>query len=157
MFDKREAILERMLETLGTVDGPVVVEGNKSVFRNRVELPPEKLPALVLLDGREEMSLSTSGHGGAIVPTTFNLQPQVFIVLKPRVDINNEGIGEELSAWRMRVLKAIIGDESLRGLLGANGEIVYLSSETDMQAGSSLLGYMRLEFQLSYVLDPKDL
>lgn len=155
MLDKREVILERMLSLLQAV----ITLPPLSVFRNRAELPVEKLPALVLLDGRESLKHPdmTTTRGGALVPAVFNLTPQVFIVLKPREDINNVGVGEELSYLRMQVLKSFIQDDELRGLLGSNGEINYLGHETDLQTGSTVLGSMQLNFQLSYVFDPKDL
>jgi hypothetical protein len=156
MFDKREAILQRMFAILGTITGPAVVDGQPSIFRNRGEVPPEKLPALVLLDGREEIRLSASGKGGILTPTLFTLHPQVFVVLKPSEDINNDGIGEELSDYRMRLLRAFTTDEDLIAMLGTNGEVQYLGHETDMQTGSTMLGQMQLRFSLTYVLNPND-
>ena len=156
-FDKREAILRRMLAILGTISGPAVVDGAPSIFRNRGEVPVEKLPALVLLDGKEDIKLSTSGRGGILAPTTFTLQPQVFVVLKPREDVSNNGIGEELSRWRMCLLKAFSTDDSLLAMLGSNGEINYLGHETDMQTGSTMLGQLQMLFALTYVLNPSDL
>lgn len=155
-LDKREVILERMLALLQTVNG---MDLALSVFRNRAEIPIEKLPALVLLDGKENLNNPAMPHtrGGALVPTVFDLTPQVFIVLRPRDDIHNVGIGEELSGLRMQVLKAFIQDDDLRGLLGSNGEINYLGHETDLQTGSTVQGQMQLNFQLSYVFDPNDL
>jgi hypothetical protein len=155
-FDKREAILQRMFAILAGVSGPAVVDGQVSIFRNRGEVPVEKLPALVLLDGREEIRLSASGKGGILAPTLFTLQPQVFVVLKPREDVNNDGIGEELSDYRMRLLKAFTSDDSLLALLGSNGEIQYLGHESDMQTGSTMLGQMQMMFSLTYVLNPAD-
>jgi hypothetical protein len=156
MLDKREAILERMLTLLGTVNGTTPP---LNVFRNRAEIPIDKLPALVLLDGSEALKFPNMPHtrGGALVPTVFDLKPQVFIVLRPRDDINNVGVGEELSGLRIEVLKAFIQDDELRGLLGANGEINYLGHQTDLQTGSTVLGQMQLNLQLSYVFDPNDL
>lgn len=156
-FDKRETILRRMLTILGTVSGPAVVEGAPSIFRNRGEVPEDKLPALVLLDGREAIKIPTNSRGGALAPMILTLEPQVFVVLKPREDVNNDGIGEELSGYRMRLLKAFTTDDELLALLGSNGEILYLGHETDMQTGNSMLGQMQLMFTLTYVLQPSDL
>lgn len=162
-FDKREAILQRMLAILYLASGEMgssgaaIVDGLNSIFRNRGEVPIEKLPALVLLDGKEDIRLSASGKGGILAPTLFNLQPQVFVVLKPRDDINNDGIGEELSRWRICLLKKFSTDDDLLAMLGANGEIQYLGHETDMQTGSTMLGQMQLLFTLTYVLNPSDL
>jgi hypothetical protein len=156
MLDKRETILERMLTLLGTVNSTTPP---LNVFRNRAEIPTDKLPALVLLDGKEVLKNPAMPHtrGGAVVPGIFDLTPQVFIVLRPRDDINNTGVGEELSGLRMQVLKAFIQDDNLRALLGSNGELNYLGHETDLQTGSTVLGQMQLNFQLSYVFDPNDL
>ena len=159
MYDKREAILERLLALLGTVN---TVTPPLNVFRNRAEIPAEKLPALVLLDGKETLKYPDMPHrrGGAAVPAVFMLTPQVFIVLKPRDTVENVGVGEELSGLRMQVLQAFITDwqqGELLGLLGSNGELIYLGHDTDLQTGSTVLGQMQLHFQLSYVFDPHDL
>lgn len=157
MYDKREAILQRMYAILHTIDGPAVVNGVPSIFRNRGEVPPEKLPALVLLDGREEIRISAHLKGGIKAPMILTLQPQVFVVLRPTVETDNNGIGEQLSDYRMRLLRAFRDDDDLFGLLGSNGEIQYLGHETDMQTGLSMLGQMQLSFSLAYVLQPNDL
>ena len=165
MTDKREMILTQMLLLLGTV-----TDSNSSlplnIFRNRAEIPADKLPAVVLLDGKENVKYPKMAYGkggssytpgGASIPTVYDLHPQVFIILKPRDDIQNVGVGEELSGLRMQVLKVIIQDGDLRTLVGSNGEINYLGHITDLQTGSTVLGQMQLNFQLSYVLDPNDL
>jgi hypothetical protein len=156
MMDKRELILERLLALLGTVNGTA---DPLNVFRNRAEIPIEKLPALVLLDGKEDLKYPNLPHtrGGARVPAVFDLKPQVFIVLRPRDDINNVGVGEELSGLRMQVIKSFTQDDELvLNLLGSNGEVMYLGHETDLQTGSTVLGQMQLNFRLSYVLNPTD-
>lgn len=154
MFDKREAILQRMFAILNSIDGPAVIEGMPSIFRNRGEVPDDKCPALVLLDGREVIRVSTSGKGGIQTPTTFTIQPQVFVLLKQRENTNNDGVGEELSGFRMKLLKAFATDEDLIAMLGSNGEIQYLGHETDLQTGSTMLGQMQMLFALTYVLNP---
>jgi hypothetical protein len=154
-FDKREAILERMLAILQAISATFTTD-TPTVFRNRGEIPVEKLPALTLLDGSETIAISTSGKGGILAPTIFTLTPQVFVVLKPTPDASNEGIGEALSAYRMKLLKAFATDEELVGMLGANGEINYLGFESDMQTGSTMLGQMHFRFSLNYVLSPSD-
>jgi hypothetical protein len=161
MTDKREMILSQMLLLLSTVSDTYDPSQSLNVFRNRAEIPADKLPAVVLLDGKESLKypkmLPVATRGGALIPAVYDLHPQVFIVLRPRDDIQNEGVGEELSGLRMQVLKAIIQDDGLRGLLGSNGELNYLGHDTDLQTGSTVLGQMQLNFQLSYVFDPNDL
>lgn len=156
-MDKREAILSHLLSILQTVNGVAVVDGVKSVFRNRGEVPAEKLPASVLLDGKEVMKISNSTRGGMRAPTVYTLSPQIFIVLKPRDDINNDGIGEELSAYRVQILKLMRDDDTLWALLGSNGEVIYEGHDTDMQTGSTMQGQMQMNFTFSYVLNTSDL
>ncbi len=138
------------------IPGTAIVDGEQSIFRNRGEVPVEKMPALVLLDGREEIRISASGKGGILAPTTFTLQPQVFVVCKPTVDNLNVGIGEQMSDWRMKLLRAFTSDEDLIAMLGSNGEVQYLGHETDMQTGGLMLGHLMMRFSLTYVLTPKD-
>lgn len=141
MTDKRELILQQVLAVLARVGtGWAAAEnGEQSVFRNRAELPPDKLPALVLLDGRESIkskpgwSSSTGLVPGQTAPSIYVLEPQIFIVLKPRDTIANEGVGPELSMMRSKVLTAMLDDENLGALLGSNGDIAYIGHETDLQ------------------------
>lgn len=165
MKDKRELILSQMLTLLTQVGTGWVaqVNGDLSVFRNRAEIPTDKLPALVLLDGRESLkggqpkSLSMGLVPGQIPAQIYVLEPQVFIICKPRDTIENAGVGPELSTMRVKVLNAFLNDDNLGSLLGSNGDIAYLGHETDLQTGSTVLGQMQLNLQLSYVFDPNDL
>lgn len=155
-YDRREAILQRIFAILQTITGPAVVDGVPSIFRNRGEIPADKLPALVLLDGRETIAIPTAGKGGILAPTVYTLMPQVFVVLQPTPDNSNAGKGEELSDYRMRLLKAFASDEQLFALLGSNGEIQHLGGDTDFQTGSTMLGQMQLNLSITYVLNPKE-
>ncbi len=155
-FDKREAILQRMLAILQGVAATFGVDVTPFVLRNRGEIPVEKLPAIVLLDGRETIAIPATGKGGIKVPTVYTLLPQIFVVLKPTADNSNEGKGEELSDYRMRILKAFAGDDELFALLGTNGELQHLGVDTDFQTGSTMLGQLQLNLSLTYVLNPKE-
>lgn len=153
MLDKREAILLRLFAILETVTNgaePIFV------FRNRGEVPDEKYPALVLLDGSEDIRISATGKGGILAPTVFTLQPQVFVMLKPTYTVNNDGVGPALSDYRMKLLKAFTSDDNLFAMLGSNGEMQYTGHQTDMQTGSTMLGQMLMQFSISYVLNPSD-
>jgi hypothetical protein len=160
-FDKREAILLRLLDILRGVDGFV------TVWRDRGPLQPidaetkaPNLPAGILLDGSEVIQVRTAGKalGGRPPPaTTFVLRPQIWIVLMPKDNLTNEGVGEELSAFRVKVYTAVTRDGTLAALLGNNGEIEYRGSTTDMQTGSSLEGQMQMDFDFTYVLNPNEL
>ncbi len=137
--DKRELILLRLKAILDGVPGIV------AAWRDRGEVPPTdketgdvQLPALVLLDGTEDILVSTKGKNvyGKNIPNT---------------------LGEQLSAFRISVYKAITTDPGLLGLLGTSGGIEYRGSVTDMQSGGSLEGQMRLDFWLDYVFNPAEL
>jgi hypothetical protein len=164
MFDRREAILEQILVVLAQVGTGWVaaVDSEPSVFRNRAEIPPEKLPALVLLDGREQVITSTLRKDqmgivpSATAPSVYTLSPQVFIVLKPRQTLANEGVGEELSQMRMKLVPAVLDDDTLGTLIGPSGGIRYMGHLTDLQTGSTVLGQMQLNFEFSYVLNPNE-
>lgn len=161
MRDRREELLLQIMTILGAIPDFV------TVWRDRGEVPPVDseskeplLPAAILLDGREVPRVRTEGHshGQRRVPGTIvTLMPEVWIVLMPRDNVTNVGVGEELSAFRMRVMRDILNDDSLNAMVGSNGEIEYRGCETDMQSGSSLEGQMRLDFGLTYTLLPTEL
>jgi len=157
--DKRELILLRMKAILDDVPGII------SAWRDRGEIPPTdketaaaNLPALVLLDGTEDIKISTSGKNqyGKIPATIFTLKPQIYIILMPQAEPLNT-LGELLSAFRISIYKAITTDPGLLGLLGTSGGIEYRGSVSDMQSGGSLEGQMRLDFWLDYVFNPAEL
>jgi hypothetical protein len=153
--DRREEILQRLMAILASLNTIPLFGGTPGAFRNRGQIPPDKLPALVLLDGIENQKISTEGKGGAKVPTVYTLEPQIFILLRPRETIENAGVGEELSTMRAQVLKAIIYDDSLNNLLGANGEVNYDGHDSDLQNGNAMEGAMQLRLRLMYVFDPR--
>lgn len=155
-MDKREAILARLLAILDNI--PDVITPAQLVVRNRGELPEDKRPAIVLLDGSEEVRISHSGRGGVLMtPAVMTLSPQIFVLLKPRQDAANTGVGEELSAFRVAVIKAIAQDQILAQLCGSNGQVILNRVETDMQTGSTLSGELRFDFAIDYTLDPNAL
>ena len=156
MTDTREAILERLETVLGNVTGIT------AVYRDRGEMPIEKLPAAVLLDGSEIIAQQVPPMKSVrMPPAMFTLVPQVFVVLKPRDDMTNttlDGIdapiGPELSAYRLQIMDAVINDPTLLGLVGSNGQILYRGCDTDMQSGSSMIGQLQMHFEFTYTLMP---
>lgn len=151
------AILEGMLET---------TPGFATVWRDRGEIPPidsetkdPLLPAAILLDGNETPRVRTEGHAfnRRIPGFPITLLPEVWIVLMPKENVTNAGVGEELSAYRVKVLGNIVNDDTLIAIVGANGEIEYRGCATDMQSGGELTGQMRMDFGLTYTLLPDEL
>lgn len=162
MRDVHEEILERLVTVIGTVTGIT------AVYRNRSELPAEKLPGAVVLDGSEDIRSNIGGKSFVqMPPAVFTLKPYVYIVLQLRDDITNNTVGgvsnpvgQELSSFRVKALNAVLNDETLLALCGPNGQIEYRGYATDMEPGQpigSLGAQIQLKFTFSYTLNPSDL
>jgi hypothetical protein len=162
-LDKRELINLRIVAALGTIAEITPAK----VFRNRGEFDEKKHipPFLIYLDGTERKILdaNTSRRDGArggvpaVVPSIMEITPQIYFIMQPKKLEAAAEYGPEISDWRMRVLKAIIKDDALLALLGANGGIDYKGMETDMQVGRSMEGQLQFNFAFRYMLDPSDL
>jgi hypothetical protein len=148
MPSKRELILARVEELLGTIDGP------KTVLRNRGLADNDMRPALILLDG-DEFSRTTGDKRGrvAMSPQIMELRPQVFIVMDVRWP-QNADLGPDINALKWAIEQALANDQNLIDLVGTNGNILLLRAETDLKSGSAVRGQLRLDFTLTYVLDP---
>ncbi len=166
-YDAREAILTHLKDvTLASVTGLAEVDGVTSIFRNRGAVPDTYRPALVLLDGREEKRTTTQGHH-AMPSALITIVPQIWVLVKARENVNNDTlggepnpVGEELSAWRMKVLGAIFSEAEEGGelarLLGESGEIEYRGLDTDLEAMAEMTGEMHLLFGFTYYFNPRD-
>jgi hypothetical protein len=151
MADTQELILARLETLLTTIPG--VMAG----YRNRVAIPPDLLPAIVLLDGTERVFLSPQGHSrmpDKVGPSINILEPQIFFVLRPKELKKSAEYGPELSSWRAKIISAIYADMELAELLTANGAIEYRGSETDFQSGRTNEGQLQLNFWFYYVFNP---
>lgn len=151
MIDRREAILARLFVLIGSVSGI------KSAVRNRGLLDNDVRPATVLMDGDEQERTPRVGRNltgrGAMTPVMMTLRPQIFVVMDTRLP-QNASIGTDLNAIRTALIEALAGDATLLSLVGSNGDIVYNGLETDLKSGSSLDGQARLDFSITYPLDP---
>jgi hypothetical protein len=116
----------------------------------RAEFEYDELPAYVLLDGTETKHLGASDRRG---PQIMLLQPQVFYVPKPTENPQNVGVGPDLSARRVAMIKTIMQDGQLQDLLGDNGFAEYRGMETDMQTGAEVKGQFRMDFAFAYVFN----
>jgi hypothetical protein len=152
---------EDILVQIGTILGSIA--GVKSFARDRGEFQDLELPAIIMLDGREDIVEANVARLKSVKmpPAVFRLQPQIFVILRQRDDATNltlDGddapIGPELSAWRDAVLAALINDPVLIDMLGTTGQIVYRGMTTDMITGATLQGMMQLFLDFNYVLMP---
>lgn len=162
--DRREDIFVYLMALLATASvNSVVIKG---VHRDRNGLDgKDGLPAIFLLDGKE--TLVTEMGGRSIVgmpPAIYRLEPQIFVQLVPRDDDTNATVsgasapvGPELSAWRVALIKLINSDINLPAMVGPNGAVRFVGSETDMQASAPLVGQLRVDFQFQYAVDPSKL
>lgn len=132
------------------------------VYRDRADLPKEKCPGVILLDGREEIAMQLGPQNRPkMPPAIFALKPQIFVICKLRDDMRNETlgglpapIGPELTMYRDQILALIVNDPTLVSLVTETGKIIYMGCETDMQTGSSMEGQLRMDFEFHYVLFP---
>ncbi len=143
MTDKREQILSAIFEVLQGVTG------FESCVRNRDQLPNEKRPALILLDGDEEARRDADGRGRVgSSPNRVTMKPEIYIVFdtrKPR----NENLGEDLNAARASVLKALIEAPSIAVLCES---IFYGGCITDLAKGRVMEGQVGLAIEFTYFL-----
>jgi hypothetical protein len=153
----REDILGQIFATLSSLAGVM------TCARDRGLLETDELPAIILLDGREDIvSNPVPMKSVRMPPSVFRLQPQIFLILPQRDDASNQTVGNgvfqpvgpQLSYWRDAMLAALINDPTLVGLLGSTGQIVYRGMETDMATGSTLQGQLRLLIDFHYVWFP---
>ena len=156
MYDRREAILAQVEVLLGSL--PADVAPFAAVYRNRGELKETMRPAVVLLDGTETTVQNyNTPRNSRMAPHLIELRPQIFAVMKKReLDLASE-YGPELSSYRMAILRALFGDQTLSGLIGTNGKIEYRGALTDMQTGSTFQGELQINLAITYLLAPGDL
>jgi hypothetical protein len=150
--DRREQILARLLVVLETVSGVRVA------VRNRGELPPNKRPAVILLDADEIAREAPPQQRGRLTmaPNLVDMSPEIYVVMDQR-EPQNASIGEDMNTLRIAIMKAIMSDDQLAAILGSNGDIQYNGCETDMASGRSLEGQMHIRMTFTYVLRPSEL
>lgn len=151
-MDRREEILARLLEILGTISLVQVV------VRNRGELPSAKRPAIVLLDGDEVARESVPQQRGrlTLAPNLVDLTPEIYAIMDQREPANDR-IGEDMNALRVEIIRTISTDATLASILGSNGEIKYEGCITDMASGRSMEGQMHIRMTFTYALRVSDL
>jgi len=157
MIDAREEILARIFVILTTLADAIRTQDattTPTVARNRGLMSQDSRPVFILLDGDERTRLDGDRRGRVrMSPSLVTMAPQIFVVMKSRLP-QNENLGQEMNELRLIMINALVTDDTLVTLLTANGNINYLGHDTDLKSGSNLEGQMRLDFALTYVLDP---
>lgn len=154
MIDRREQILAQLLVILATV------EGIKAAWRNRGELENDKRPAITLLDADEAVTVghpnnSRGGGGLTSSPSMITMRPEIFILLEQR-EPKNENVGQDVNAFRVKVIAALSADTTLNTLLTNNGSVVYEGCLTDTATGRGMTGQLQLQFAFSYPFKATD-
>lgn len=119
MTDQREAILSRLVEVCGEV------EGINAAGRNTLDVSAMARPAVIVLDGSEQVATAALSDYRAPTVTKrqiMQLVPQIIIAL--RGNTGAEG-GTLLTLFRNRVLSAILNDAELQASVTSNGGIRY--------------------------------
>jgi len=148
LVDKRELILAQLFAIGSTIDGV------KTKRRNSGLLSTDDRPAFVLLDGDElptKLGPPSRSNYGGVTPQLMTMTPEMYFLL-PEARPQNDQVGQQVNALRFKLYAAIANDATLRGLIGPNGTIVYYSTTTDLKSGSVLGGTIRMNYQLTYVL-----
>ena len=146
MRDVREDILARLL---------VVVAGIPNIrtaLRNDTEIPEDKLPAAIVFDGDEQTNVTdiASGRPGSR-PYLPEMTPEIVIAQQA------DEVGSELTTLRRELIKRVLNDAELKGLVGTNGGVRYLGCQTDLGWGRSLQGALRAQFTFKYPLKIEEL
>jgi hypothetical protein len=146
--DKREEILQRLVEVAAAVPGVT------TAVRNRDEISERARPAIAVFDADEtaDERAEQQGHGGR-APNMVEMTPEVLILLGGAP----ETVGSVLNALRTKLVKAVLTDSQLTTLVGPNGRVRYAGCSTHLGHGRSMEGFMGVHFAFAYVLRPEQL
>lgn len=147
MTDRREAILERLVEIaedLGTF---------ATVGRNIADLPDEALPALILMDGDEEADDQVKQKGRpAHGPNIVRMTPSLHAVVSGSAG----ELGPAMNDIRAKLIREILFDNTLTTLCH-NGQMSYDACATGMFGdGERLIAEIGVSFTFEYVLRPSE-
>ena len=147
-MDKREQILARLVEVAASVPGV------RTVTRNTDEISEHKRPAIAVFDADEsaDEAAERQDHPGR-APNLVVMTPEVLILL----GAPPASVGTALNDLRAKLIKAVLTDQALIELAGANGRVRYAGCSTHLGHGRSMEGTMGVQFSLAYVLRPEQL
>lgn len=156
--DRRELILARTFELLQDISGFNTVVRNRGILQLENDLENPSLPACYLLDAHEQGMLGQEIGGGPRLPSNrpikvpdlMSMSPEIYVqevLVKP----HNEGIGGKLNGWRIKILNALFNDQQLQDYVAVpNGTIRYMGCTTDLAAGQSFNGQMKIMITFVY-------
>ena len=163
--DRRALIIERLVELFtgfsvqlaGTPLSRSVSITAGNVVHNRDQLPAEKVPGLIILDGDEikdpRVLEMPSGRNLPVSPSLVRMTPEIYIVLDVREPLNIN-VGEDLNTARAALLNLVLHDATLSQIVGANGQIVYGGCVTDLARNRTMKGQMGIMLTFVYPFIP---
>lgn len=149
-INRREIILSRLEAVLADIPGI------KEVFRNRIDIPEAKRPAIVILDADESATQLTDGRGRSVAfaPLLCEMTPEIYIMGASAAPDGN--VGSVLNDLRIAVIKAITSDQTLIETT-KDSDITYLGFATGLASGRSIEGEAGISFQFRYLVYPTKL
>lgn len=166
--DRRQEILDRLWDlftgiTVDLAGGPNGAAQIKpgSVVRNRNELQADKVPGMVVLDADEVRDARQLQPNPGMQMTRMPAQlmrmtPEIYVVLDTR-GVQNENVGKDLNTARLTILNAIMTDEQLWEIVGANGNITYDGCVTDLARNRTMKGQLGISVTFTYPLLVKEM
>jgi hypothetical protein len=160
VIDRRQLILTRLEALLNsltiTLTTGTIPAGN--FVHNRDQLPKELVPGVILLDADEVKDPRVLPSAGRSLPGTslMRMTPEIYVVLDVRTPTNKD-VSEDLIKARAALLSAVLHDEGLNSITGANGEVVYDGCVTDLARNRTMRGQMGVSFTFTYPLIPGEI
>lgn len=145
-MDKREAILQRLVELCAATTGIV------SAKRNVLDVPLLGRPAIVVQDGSEERLDGPASESRSGVQR-LEMAPQLWLLVRGAAD----DAGPLMSLFRARILSAVITDQTLRDLTGTVGGIRYDGCTVAEPTAETKEPRLDINFTITYTLAMSDL
>lgn len=146
-MDRREEILARLAAIAAGIDGV------KTAARNKDEFSDLARPAVVLIDGDEEAHDSDPPTRPTTAPRLVALKPEIVILLSGAP----ESVGSSLNALRTALIKAILTDAILIGIVHDRIGTRYIGCVINIGRGRAVEGELRLHFVFTYALRAEEL
>jgi len=141
--DRREEILVRLLEIAAGVSGVT------NAYRNKDEIGERERPCVLILDADEEVAdpPGQSNHSGRAA-ILVSMTPEIYIMLGESAAT----VGTAINTLRRRVLHAILTDDDLAAICGANGRIRFQACATGLARGRNMEASLGLSMAFTYPL-----
>ena len=163
-LDRREAILERLLEIGQGLSGIASAHRNHGPPPTGVFGTPR--PTFLLYDGDTELMQDVLHHKATrMPPTMWKMDPQILIVLENRDTIENTTlemlpapVGPEISGWHNLIKDTVTNDSVLLDLVTANGTHFLRAAHTDLKVGRTVGAYgawLMMLYEFYYPVFPR--